>query len=63
MESVESALTVKEIALDQGKSYVTVLKWIQTGKLKGIRKGGAWEVPRSEYERFKVEGNRERGAE
>lgn len=57
MDGEKTTLTVKEIAADQGRTYVTVLKWIHGGKLRGVRKGGSWEVPLEEYERFKKEGN------
>ena len=38
-------------------SYPTLLNYIKTGKLRGIRIGGQWRVSLSELKRFGKEGN------
>jgi len=50
-------LTIKEVAQDLDVSYVTVLKMVHRKEIKGVRRGGRWSIPKSEYNRFKKEGN------
>ena len=50
-------LTIKEIANHLGCHYMTVLKYVHSGKMLGVRVGGQWRIHRCELERFKREGN------
>jgi excisionase family DNA binding protein len=61
--SISKYLTVKEVAIDLGVSYITALKYIHNNMLKGIRIGGQWRVTPEELERFKQEGNRSKEGE
>jgi excisionase family DNA binding protein len=47
-------LTVKQVAERLQIGQVTVLRWLRSGKLEGVRLGGTrigWRVPVSEVER------------
>ena len=50
-------LTPQEVAERINRSYVTTLKYIKRGFIKGTRRGGRWEVDPSEVDRFLNEGN------
>lgn len=50
-------LTIKEAAKEMDVSYTTVLNMVSRDQIKAIRRGGNWRIPRSEWERFKKEGN------
>lgn len=54
---LDEELSIKEVAAELDKSYITVLRYVKSGKLLGVRRGGQWVVRRSELERFKREGN------
>jgi len=38
-------------------TYPTVLNYIRTGKLKGIKMGGQWRIRHQDLKRFIEEGN------
>lgn len=50
-------LTVKEVAARLNTSYYTALGYIHKGYIRGIRKGGQWEVSEEELARYQREGN------
>jgi excisionase family DNA binding protein len=45
----EEYLTPKEVAEKLRVSEKTVLKWLNSGYLKGLKIGGVWRIPESEY--------------
>ena len=45
----EEYLTPKEVAEKLRVSEKTVLKWLNKGYLKGLKIGGVWRIPESEY--------------
>lgn len=50
-------LTIKEVAEGLGVTYITALRYVRSGKMRGVRLGGQWRVARAELERFAAEGN------
>lgn len=54
---MERDYTVKEAAEILEKSYVTVLKYIHSKKLRAVRRGGNWVIMESELNRFIQEGD------
>lgn len=61
MPDTERYYTVKEIAAELGVNYVTALGYIRRGLVQGFRIGGQWRVTGTELDRFKREGNLQRG--
>lgn len=55
-------LRVKEAAVQLGRPTLTVYRWIEAGKIVGVRLGGFLYVPRSEVERIKAEQDKAGGA-
>jgi excisionase family DNA binding protein len=53
--------TVKDVAKELGVTYITALGYIKKGLMEGIRVGGQWRISLEELERFKREGNLQRG--
>jgi excisionase family DNA binding protein len=48
-------LTVKQVAQELQIGQVTVLRWLRSGKLAGVKPGGTrigWRIPASEVERL-----------
>lgn len=45
-------LTLPEACVELGLSYNTVNKMLITGELKGVKRKGAWRIPRSEALRY-----------
>jgi len=45
-------LKTKEIAEMLGIETMTVVDWIKTGKLKGVKFGKFWYIPVSEVEKY-----------
>lgn len=37
-------LTAVDAAMALGVAYLTVLRWVQVGRLKGAKRGGHWYV-------------------
>lgn len=52
-----TALSVREAASRIGVHYVTCLKLLNNGHLRGVKKGGNWHISEEEIERFNKEGN------
>lgn len=50
-------LTIQETAARINKHYITTLKLVHRGQLRGIRRGGQWYVTEAEVDRFLREGN------
>ena len=48
----EGIFTVREVADRLRVTEQVVYKWLQTGKLKGIKVGRHWRVRESDLERF-----------
>jgi excisionase family DNA binding protein len=48
--------TVKELAQRTGKTYRTIHRHIQAGKIKTVRFGGSVMVPKREVERILAHG-------
>jgi len=51
-------LSVQETAQVLQKPRVTIYRWIQSGKILGLRLGGTLFVPRSEVERYQKEARK-----
>jgi excisionase family DNA binding protein len=52
-------LTVKQVAERLQIGQVTVLRWLRSGKLAGVKPGGTrigWRIPVSEVERIESGG-------
>ena len=48
----EQYLTPKEVGEKLKVSEITVIKWLNKGVLRGIKVGGVWRIPESEYRRL-----------
>lgn len=50
-------MNLRRAAETLGVSYPTALKYVQSGALLAVKKGGAWDISEEEIIRFEVEGN------
>jgi len=48
----EQYFTPKEVGEKLRVSEITVIKWLNKGVLRGIKVGGLWRIPESEYRRL-----------
>ena len=46
-------VSVQDTAKELGRPRVTIYRWIDTGKIIGIKLGGILFIPKSEVERIK----------
>lgn len=54
-------LTVKQVAEQLQIGTITVLRWLRSGKLRGVKPGGSrigWRIPPSEVERLLKDAQR-----
>lgn len=52
-------VSVQDAAKELGRPRVTIYRWIEAGKIIGIKFGGILFVPVSELERLKDQGKKE----
>ena len=55
----QDIVSVAQAAEDLGRPRITIYRWIQAGKIIGIRLGGILFIPKSEIGRLKSEENKE----
>ena len=51
--TIDNILDIQEAASALGVSYVTIYRWIKSGKIVPIRIAGRTLIPKSEIERLK----------
>lgn len=51
--SSDDLLSVAQAAKELGHPRITIYRWVETGKITGIRLGGVLYIPKSEVERLK----------
>ncbi len=55
--TTEDLVSVAKAAEALGRPRLTIYRWIEKGKIHGIRLGGILFIPKSEVERLKKEKN------
>lgn len=50
-------MNIRDVSNRLGVTYTTVLNYMRRGNLRGIRRGGLWDVSEEEVARFEREGN------
>jgi excisionase family DNA binding protein len=50
----EKYYTITEVAKMLNYTYATILRWVESGKIKSIKIAGGyrWRIPESEYKRL-----------
>jgi len=52
-------LKISDVAQALGYRYISVYRWVQSGRIKAIRIGGRWRIEEKELERIKSKGLRD----
>ena len=52
METIENYFTVEEVAAKLKIDDVTVRRWLQDERLKGVKMGKSWRIPESALIKF-----------
>jgi len=52
MEIQRQMYSVKEIAIMLGLSERTIFRLMKAGKIRAVRIGGQWRIPKSEVEKY-----------
>lgn len=53
--STDDLVSVAQAAKELGHPRVTIYRWVEAGKILGVKLGGVLYIPRSEVERLKGE--------
>lgn len=58
---IDGLLKPKDVAAILDVSYITVMNYIKSGRLKAFKRGGQWRITPRELDRFITKGNRQGG--